>query len=448
MKQCVCRIFVWLSAALCASPALAVDLQRTFVELLAGPDRPYVVASFFRSDQQVRLVRQGDAMVGGADAETSLLRAYYELMMLGRPEEAAELFYDGDGSRDRFLEGLASLPTRYDGYRTLAQVAITEHYGWGPYRIEVVELLGSDGRQQSWREGVVCAGAGCYLTNAIDRPDDAFKLYSEIRNLRGRSPRPQEELARFFDSAGRSLLLPMDAARYPGVRQYPLEFAVQLDRPASAVAVTLPHESGTRVVVDGFDITSLVALLSDLKRIDVSQVEPPAQAPGGAPEVTATDEIEREIAAAVEGRVVEETLEAGFHFVSAFKPGTTFTEEWYHPIAAAQRVNRWASIEVVAFLALDRDVAVFFQPTQAKPSGTAPDTPALREPVQVAVLRQRSGADWRVLLGGAGSRLQVVYSDAVVDVANRSYGDEVTFVYDAPRADEPRRMNVDAASAR
>ncbi len=407
----------WIAATILMMASvhgLATDLERTFVEVLAGATQPYLVASFMRASTPTTLKRQKDTMDGGNDPESAALRRYYDAMIRGRPEQAASVFLDADGSRQRFRDGLTALPTRYAGYQSLSEVTVAEVYGWGPYRIAVVSLLGSDGRQQNWREALVCMDSNCLLSNAIDAPDDGFALLARVRNPQTTSNRTQAVLEQFVATAASAQVVPTTAVAYPGVEQHPLTLAVRLDTLPRPVNVALPHV-GRAIGVNRIDITPVVALLSDLIGIDIGAIADPSKLDG----------IEQSVRAVIDSRVDPETAEAGFYFVSAFAPDGRLDVEWYHPIAALQRVHRWQSIRIIGLMVVGQEVAVFYQPTQhAAEDGAV----GLIEPVQVAVLRRAPGEP-RVLLGGVGSAFEILHADSIARLIGTRYGAAVTFAY-------------------
>ena len=406
------------SITLCTN-ASAAALQRTFAELVGNSQRPYVVAAFYRSEERLELVREGDVVKAESDPQSAALALYYQNQMLGRPQLAANSWYVQDGSKQRFLAGLQAIPNRYEGYRTLSGVVVSEHVGWGPFVVEIVTLSGNDGREQPWREALVC-GRGCFISNAIDKPDASFELLDAARTALTTTTRSQGELQRFFDAATRAQRLPaLDTRPYGRLPQRPLEIAAQFDRPEQPIDVALPHSGAGLGAIGGVELTRLVEWLSALKRIEVDATET-------RPLTSAA--IERELNASLENRVDAATADDLFYFASAYKTGpraaVRVANEWYHPIAAVQRVHRWARLSIVGSIVAGDDAAVFYQPTQETQANTT-----LREPVQVALLHRHAAGDWRVA-SRVRNALVVVRSDTVLEIAGKALGNEVTFVYE------------------
>lgn len=414
----------------------AAEMDREFINLVQHKDDTYLIASLFRNVNPVDrpLIKvEGEFRGGNNSKAVQLLRQYYQYMLDGEPKKAASLFYAPDGSKERFINGLLGMPDRYAGYQMLERVDFLNSYGWGPFEIYEVKLSGSKVGSLQWREAVLCGKQQCYLTNQIDEPDSEVNKIASLRNMLQRNTNKQKQLAdKFKQLPLKTFFLPNEAMSYANLQntQYPVTFAFTMV-PIDPLVIPLskPLKLPQKMTFNGANSAVLVNLISELQSLE--------------PLVTAKtlDELQKDSAQKdqvmaryneVVNKYIGQRSSTFFHLFSLFKDEKTkeevFRREWYHPVAAIQRISHWTKITLVGYIPQDGNkIALYFQPTSQIENGDE-----TIEPLQGIVLSV-SGQNTNVLLpdfkNNAAQPINFALEAPVLNELGKKYAKEPTFIY-------------------
>lgn len=425
MKE-IAKVRIWLlNIVLLVSVFGATTVQASgtgFVSKLreiSDSDKPTVIMKYFEfSDSKgLRLTQVEGKFQGGNDNVAKLLNAYYTSMSTGKLDQAAELFYSGDGSRERFLAQIAEYPEKYEGYKKLKRVDVEARYGWGPFQVVKVTLKG-DQLTLGWREAVICDTNACYLSNAIDAPSEKFDMFGHYVRMPD-SKLSQAELSAQFEKGSIEYWLPDNAHAYGGFTQYPVAISSQLTDTVFK-RLQLGSSKPQQSKASGVDYRYLLGLIDGVKKIG-EKIEEKKQ-----------DEIDQDAIANDLQKVLQANADMGntgyeFNFASQFKQDNRYIVEWYHPIAAIQRMSRWTAMTVIGYAEMDQRLAVYVQPEIGQDKEDSKSS--LIEPVQLFILKRTNKGEWRPSLEGKHSKYAFLYDDQVLKSIQEKHGKKVTFIY-------------------
>jgi len=401
---------------LCSGVSHALALEPIYREISGADKSPIILRYFKSSDDPVVLRVQNKKFVGAKDQETNLLANYYQLMKSGEFEKVADLFYENDGSRDRYLNDLRENPTRNTGYAKLTKVEISDRFGWGPFQVIRVNLLGKGGLQLKWREAVICSADICYLSNSINKQNKQFDMFGHYTRLAASSI-SQSELEKRFNSGKAEYWLPDNAASYSGFNQYPVAVSVSLTKVVSKNIDLNAKNITTKVGT--VDLKELVEFIKELQII------------GKSFENLEKDEIDAnkiatELSKVIERRIFSKNKNYEFNLVSKYANEKSIFSEWYHPIAAIQRITKWSAINVIGFAEVDDRLAVYFQPELIS---VAPKSKPLIEPVQLFILGKTKAGQWKVTLEAGKSKYAYLFDNQIINSIQQQHGQAISFVY-------------------
>ena len=407
----VSAVFLCLILPLIAEAKMAVFYK----EVAVASGEPSVIMKYFKDDRDRPLIlsKKDNKIVGSIDPVSELLARYYTLMINQRIDDVTELYYRADGSQARYLQGLVEIPNRYEGYQSLSQINLLGRYGWGPFEIVSLRLSGG-GSTLVWREAVICKAKKCWLSNAIDASDANFNTYGA--HARGaKSQFSQGQLQQQFESFNSVTWLPAGASDYVGFNQYPVQISSRVGKSDYLIQLGFNKDPAA---YNGKNIKPVVNFLSELRRLGT--------------EINTSDDVDEEkIASQMEPLLGQYVMtpadQTGFEFnlSSRFTNNPSVKVEWYHPIAAMQRIGHWDQIRIAGWVELDDRVALYYQPTRIE------EELRIVEPVQLLILKQSESGDWRPTLEGPRSRYAYLFDDSVMDSVQRQLGAEVTFIYSA-----------------
>lgn len=412
--------YVMLAVALLLAHNAYGQMHVFYREIVADANLPMVMR-YFKEPQKkaLTLFRKGQIFNGAIDPETQLLAKYYSLMVAKKYQAIEHLYYQQDGSRQRYIQKLNELPSRYDGYSNLTHVKVMDRYGWGPFKIISVQLLGKSKRNMKWREAIICLKKLCQLSNAIEQQDDKFNLYG-IYALQKKSSISQSKLAKAFDKGRPVLWLPVNADIYKGLKQYPVSVVVSIHEQKKQI-LSLDETGSNKINISGYDIAPMLQFIKSVKNL------------GKEVEMLAPDKIDKEKIATKLGKILESYVvksSRGFEFnlVSQFESEPEVKVEWYDPIAALQRISNWKNLTILGFMTIEDGggVVVYFQPERE--SGDK----LLVEPVQLFILRKNAKDQWFVTLEAKNSKISYLYNNQIVNSIQSQHGKEVSFIYKDP----------------
>jgi hypothetical protein len=432
-KMSVFRM-VLLLALTCSSATANTGMDRQFVDVISNDSKQYMVASIFQQEKPINrpLLKFENELRGGDDSKQSaLLKEYYALMIQGQPKDAARLFFDQDGSKERYINSLLSMPTKYAGYTQLERIDFLTSFGWGPFQIFEVNLSGAKGRNMSWREAVICSEKKCFISNQIDQAESNINELSQIRRLLDTNAQVQAKLKNAFTILDdNAIYLPSGALQYSTIQnvQYPMVFSFQMES-IPPVTIGLTAKTKTTASIKGTPLLILQSVFTELSALA------PLVAKQSIKNQTDTDP-EKSAAIEAYNQVINKYITDGasnnIYLYSVFATKNNkkreFRREWYHPIAAIQRISRWKSIKIFGYMPQgDNEMVVFFQPT----SKDAEDKPLI-EPMHAMAIESTASGPKLMLTdfkNNASQTINFAMEAPVVDVLGKKYADTPTLVY-------------------
>lgn len=408
-------VFTLFVSSIVVQSVSAAQLQKVYTEVFSGSQLPMII-SFFKHTQTkpIILKRSGNKIEGAVDAETTLLANYYQMMIAGDFSKVANLFYEQDGSRERYLTNLKELPTRYDGYVKLTNVYISDRYGWGPFQIVTMRLAGEGGLNLKWREAIICKNDSCYLSNAIDKADQRFELYGAYA-FDSLSKIPQSKLESDFEKQKSEYWLPYAAADYVGFKQYPVAVSTGITTLA-AIRLELLKANDKNSTVNGYDLYPMFQFMQAVHLLGKDFVSLPT-------EKIKQQDVSKQLDVLINQHVDKSNNNYQFNLVSKYKSEQGVNVEWYNPVAAIQRISNWDLISILGFSNIRDSLIVYFQPQQGL------SDKALIEPVQFFILRKSSDGKWRVALESNKGQFSFLFDDQVMNSIQKQYGQKVSFIY-------------------
>ena len=432
----ILNISLWLILYCAASRGAMASMDREFVEVISHQDKSYLIASLFRDEQPIKrpLLKIDDKLQGGDNSKPAeVLRQYYELMIQGQPKKAASLFFTGDNSQERYVNGLLSMPDRYAGYTMLERIDFLGSYGWGPFEIFEVKLSGAQAGSLNWREAVICGPQKCFLSNKIDQPDASLNEFASIRRLVTKTPAKQQELAlKFSKLNNKALYLPDNAMAYSAVQntQYPMAFSFDMEQ-VTPVTIDLGQSTKNTKLpkYNGVDVSVLLDFINDIHSLSpLVASDSLKQQKDSDPE---KEKVIREYSKTVDRYTTNQATRDVFLY-SVFedqeKNLRSFKREWYHPVAAVQRISRWQKIILLGYIPQDdQQIALFFQPMSVAENGDV-----TIEPIQgIAIAASSTGS--KIMLtnfrNNAAQKINFALEAAVLDALGKKYAQDPTLIY-------------------
>lgn len=109
-----------------------------------------------------------------------VLSSYYFALNQGNTKSLRNLYFEGDGSRDWFVEDAKKYPQKYNGKLEYKKVEALKAYQWGDYSIYYVARTESNSKVRQWVDVTVCADARCFISNLLFEPDSATDIASAV----------------------------------------------------------------------------------------------------------------------------------------------------------------------------------------------------------------------------------------------------------------------------
>lgn len=411
-----CSLFV---SSMVVQTVAAAQLHKVYREVFDNQGLPMVI-SFFKQtqDKPIVLKRVDNKIEGAVDAESALLSDYYQKMITGDVSNVAGLYYEQDGSRERFLQKLRELPTRYDGYSKLTSVYISDQYGWGPFQIVTLRLEGKDGLSLNWREAIICKKDACQLSNAIDMSDGKFNLYG-IYARKKPSQISQSELKSVFEKHQSEFWLPENASAYTGFKQYPVAVSTGVSSTVSK-SFELAKISKQNSLINGYDLYPMLDFLQAIQSIGKDFVSLPN-------ENIDQQKIISQLDVLIKQYTYNDSNGYEFNLVSKFNSEQGVNVEWYQPVAAIQRITNWNRISILGFSNIKNHLVVYYQPERGLEGNV------LIEPVQFFILRKSIKGKWLVVLESDKGQFAHLFDDQVMDSIQQQYGKKISFIYADPK---------------
>lgn len=420
---------------LLAGAGHATTMDREFIDVIQSQGKSYLIASLFRDTKPVDrpLIKVGEELRGGDNSKAvQLLRQYYQLMINGEPKKAATLFYGPDGSKERFINGLIDMPDRYAGYQMLERIDFHTSFGWGPFEIYEVTLSGTKVGSLRWREAVICGQQQCYLSNQIDTPESELREFASIRDLMASGTGKQQQLADNFNQLpNKAFFLPNEAMSYANLQntQYPMTFSFTMEqlKPVE-IDLSKPVSNNVALTINGVDASLLVKMIKDITALAPLVADQSLRNQGPNP---AKDKVITSYNNVVD-KYTSQQSSRDIYLYSMFEDQQTkqqeFRREWYHPVAAVQRISRWTKLTVLGYIPQnDKQIALFFQPMSVAENGDE-----VIEPIQgIAIAASTNGS--QILLSNFRNnvvqKINYALEAPVLNELGKKYAKSPTFIY-------------------
>lgn len=428
------QLFLLCALGLSVSTTIRASIEREFIDVISSKDKPYLVASVFREKNPVprALIKFEDGFRGGDNSkEVAVLKQYYEFMVNGEPKKAASLYYAGDGSRERFIAGLLAMPDRYAGYPMLERVDFLNAFGWGPFLIYELQLSGGQVGKIKWREAVICTKQKCFISNQIDGAESNIDGFADVRQLLNRAPAAQDKLFDAFNAYdNKAVFLPTNAMTYSSVQntQYPMTFSFEMEK-VTPFEIDLSKEKiPSNARINGINVSFLQEMYLELQKLAplVQDEALKTQTNDDPQKAQVIDEYNKVI-----DKFSSSDATRDIYLYSVFGNSEDdkieFTREWYHPVAAIQRISRWTSIRVLGFIPQGTNrTALFFQPTSTVNNDTR------IEPIQALAIEKTAQGPKLMLTNFSNNAAQTInfaLEASVLDVLGKKYAEAPTLIY-------------------
>jgi hypothetical protein len=410
------------------------NLDRQFIELISHDNKPYMVASIFQNEQPIKrpLLKFEDELKGADDSKQSaLFTQYYSLMIQGQPKSAASLFFEQDGSKERYINSLLSMPTKYAGYTKLERIDFLTSFGWGPFQIFEVNLSGAQNRSMMWREAVVCSASKCFISNQIDQAESSVGEISQVRRLLDTNSQVQAKHKDAFNALdNKAIFLPKDALQYSNIQsvQYPMAFSFNMQS-ITPVTLNLGKSAKTTASINGMQLSTLQSMYQELGALAGLVINEGLKNQSDTDaEKSAAIDAYNEVVDQYSGTSTSRNIYLYSIFETEKNSNLEFKREWYHPIAAIQRISRWQSIKILGYIPQgNAQMVVFFQPTSKDALGNL-----VTEPMQ-AIAMESADKGTKLMLtdftNNASQTINFAMEAPVVEVLGEKYADPPTFIY-------------------
>jgi hypothetical protein len=171
---------VALILALFLCPAwLYAQPSLTYVALAQAVDNtPSVTASIYSESGTLPVLTDFEPTEN--KEQLDVLSSYYFALNQGNTKSLRDLYFEGDGSRDWFVEDAKKYPQKYNGNVEYKKVEALKAYQWGDYSIYYVARTKSDSKVRQWVDVTVCVDASCFISNLLFEPDSATDIASAV----------------------------------------------------------------------------------------------------------------------------------------------------------------------------------------------------------------------------------------------------------------------------
>lgn len=410
------------------------NMNRQFVELISHGGKPYMIASLFQNEKPINrpLLKFENELKGGDDSKQStLLSEYYGLMIQGQAKKVANLYFEQDGSKERYISGLIRMPKKYAGYSEVERIDFLTSFGWGPFQIIEVNLSGVKGLNLQWREAVICSSKKCFMSNQIDQADSKVTTLGEIRTLLDTDDQAQTKLKSQVNMLSeKAIYLPDDALEYASTQntQYPLVFSFQMER-IKPITIDLNATTKTSDSIEGINLSLLQSLYQELRTLAPLVVNESLQNQTNTePEKRDADEAYNKVV----NKYITEDAGNQMYFYSLYEMASNnkleMRREAYQPVAVIQRVSLWQSLEILGYMRQgEKQIVVFFQPSSQDAKGTVRVEPMHAIAIESTVKGPKLMlTDFR---NNASQTINYAMEAPIVDVLGRKYAKTPTFIY-------------------
>lgn len=282
-----------------------------------------------------------------------------------------------------------------------------------------------------WREALICDANKCFISNKIDNAESNVNKISQVRRLLDNNAKVQAKNKDAFDALDtKAIFLPTDAMQYSSIQnvQYPMVFSFAMQS-ITPITLDLSRGAKTTASINDIPLSSLQSVYQELAELASLVLDENLKN-------QKDSDPEKSAAIAAYNEVIDQYLgtsnSRNIYLYSLFETKENakleFKREWYHPIAAIQRISRWQNIKIYGYIPKgETQMVVFFQPSSKDALGNI-----VTEPMQ-AIAIESSAKGTKLMLtdftNNASQTINFAMEAPVVEVLGEKYADTPTFIY-------------------